>query len=226
MPRREPIPADDADGAGRIQTVTDNLVDAARDDGAGAWQTALAVILPYIRGTLMVAGLFRLIDSIKAFPDRRSNRLILHILVVVLAVLVLGPFLWLLRVSFAKSTAASGHEGRAQPPGPTDRFLGKSRPWPKLQAAAPAPGTDLHFVACWLLHPTRSGHSLSRSNASTRGGHCCNGYSMTSSARASSAGGTVTPSTFAVRRLTTSEYFVGCCTGRSAGLVPCRMRST
>lgn len=119
MPRREPIPADDADGAGRIQTVTDNLVDAARDDGAGAWQTALAVILPYIRGTLMVAGLFRLIDSIKAFPDRRSNRLILHILVVVLAVLVLGPFLWLLRVSFAKSTAASGHEEETPSSGPS-----------------------------------------------------------------------------------------------------------
>jgi multiple sugar transport system permease protein len=51
-----------------LQTVPEELVDAARVDGAGSWQTVLQVILPYIRGTLMVAGLFRLIDSIKAFP--------------------------------------------------------------------------------------------------------------------------------------------------------------
>jgi multiple sugar transport system permease protein len=51
-----------------LQTVPEELVDAARVDGAGSWQTLLHVILPYIRGTLMVAGLFRLIDSIKAFP--------------------------------------------------------------------------------------------------------------------------------------------------------------
>ena len=51
-----------------LQTLPDELVDAARVDGAGAWQTALHIIFPFIRGTLMVAGLFRLIDSIKAFP--------------------------------------------------------------------------------------------------------------------------------------------------------------
>jgi multiple sugar transport system permease protein len=51
-----------------LQTVPEELIDAARVDGAGAWQTALHVILPFIRGTLMVAGLFRLIYSIKAFP--------------------------------------------------------------------------------------------------------------------------------------------------------------
>ena len=51
-----------------LQTVPEELVDAARVDGAGAWQTTWNVLLPYIRGTLMVAGLFRLIDSIKAFP--------------------------------------------------------------------------------------------------------------------------------------------------------------
>jgi len=51
-----------------LQTVPEELVDAARVDGANSWQTTINVLLPYIRGTLMVAGLFRLIDSIKAFP--------------------------------------------------------------------------------------------------------------------------------------------------------------
>ena len=51
-----------------LQTVREDLLDAARVDGAGRTQTTLHIILPFIRGTLMVAGLFRLIDSIKAFP--------------------------------------------------------------------------------------------------------------------------------------------------------------
>jgi multiple sugar transport system permease protein len=51
-----------------LQTLPDELLDAARVDGAGRLQTTIYVVLPYIRGTLMVAGLFRLIDSIKAFP--------------------------------------------------------------------------------------------------------------------------------------------------------------
>ena len=51
-----------------LQTLPEELVDAARVDGAGWAQTLLYIILPFIRGTLMVAGLFRLIDSIKAFP--------------------------------------------------------------------------------------------------------------------------------------------------------------
>src|SRR5262245_26034848 len=51
-------------------------------------------------------------------------------------------------------------------------------------------------------------------------------HSITSSARASSAGGTVRPSAFAVLRLMLSSYLVGACTGRSAGFSPLRMRST
>ena len=43
------------------------------------------------------------------------------------------------------------------------------------------------------------------------------GYSITSSARASSVGGTSMPSVFAVLRLIKSSYFTGACTGRSAG---------
>jgi hypothetical protein len=48
--------------------------------------------------------------------------------------------------------------------------------------------------------------------------------SMTSSARASSAGGTSEPSAVAVLRLNTSSYSVGACTGRSAGFSPFMMR--
>ena len=51
-------------------------------------------------------------------------------------------------------------------------------------------------------------------------------YSITSSAMASSDGGTVRPKAFAVFRLMASSYLVGACTGRSAGLSPLRMRST
>ena len=51
-------------------------------------------------------------------------------------------------------------------------------------------------------------------------------YSMTSSARASSACGTGMPSALAVLRLIVSSNLVGACTGRSAGFSPLRMRST
>jgi hypothetical protein len=51
-------------------------------------------------------------------------------------------------------------------------------------------------------------------------------HSITSSARASSVGGTLRPSALAVLRLRTSPYLVGACTGRSAGFSPLRMRST
>ena len=51
-------------------------------------------------------------------------------------------------------------------------------------------------------------------------------YSITSSARARSDGGTLRPSALAVLRLMTSSYLVGACTGRSAGFSPLRMRST
>lgn len=51
-------------------------------------------------------------------------------------------------------------------------------------------------------------------------------HSITSSARASSAGGTVRPRALAVLRLMASSYLVGACTGMSAGFSPLRMRST
>src|SRR5262245_4468023 len=51
-------------------------------------------------------------------------------------------------------------------------------------------------------------------------------HSITSSARASNVGGTSRASAFAALRLIASSYFVGACTGRSAGFAPLRMRST
>jgi hypothetical protein len=51
-------------------------------------------------------------------------------------------------------------------------------------------------------------------------------YSMTSSARASSEGGTVRFSDFAVLRLMLRSNLLGCSIGRSAGLAPRKIRST
>jgi len=51
-------------------------------------------------------------------------------------------------------------------------------------------------------------------------------YSITSSACASSVGGTVTPAILAVLRLITSSYFVGSWIGRSATFAPLIIRST
>ena len=51
-------------------------------------------------------------------------------------------------------------------------------------------------------------------------------YSITSSAPASSVGGTVRPSALAALRLMTSSNLVGCWTGKSAGWAPLRILCT
>jgi ABC-type sugar transport system permease subunit len=51
-----------------LQMVPKEPQEAARIDGAGPVQLFRHVRLPFIRGTLVVAALFRLIDSIKAIP--------------------------------------------------------------------------------------------------------------------------------------------------------------
>src|SRR5262245_42126919 len=51
-------------------------------------------------------------------------------------------------------------------------------------------------------------------------------YSITSSTRAYTVAGMSRPSDLAVLRLRTTWYFVGACTGRSAGFSPLRTRST
>ena len=51
-----------------LQMLPQELLDAAKVDGASPWQLTWHVTLPFLQGVLLVAGLFRLIDSIKAFP--------------------------------------------------------------------------------------------------------------------------------------------------------------
>ena len=51
-----------------LQMMPQELIDAAKGDGASPWQLTRYITLPFIKGVLLVAGLFRLIDSIKAFP--------------------------------------------------------------------------------------------------------------------------------------------------------------
>lgn len=51
-----------------LQMVPESPLEAARIDGANAWDTFWHVRLPFIAPTLVVAGLFMLIDSVKAFP--------------------------------------------------------------------------------------------------------------------------------------------------------------
>lgn len=51
-----------------LQMVPESPVEAARIDGASRWQIFWHVRLPFIAPTLVVAGLFILIDSVKAFP--------------------------------------------------------------------------------------------------------------------------------------------------------------
>src|SRR4029077_20695498 len=72
----------------------------------------------------------------------------------------------------------------------------------------------------------RAHHYRPRSRAAKSRDERAPFHSITSSARASSDGGTMRPSIFAVLRLIVSTYFVGACTGKSAGLSPFRMRST
>jgi multiple sugar transport system permease protein len=51
-----------------LQMMPEEPLEAARIDGASAWQLFLWVVLPLLRPTIVVAALFRLVDSIKAFP--------------------------------------------------------------------------------------------------------------------------------------------------------------
>jgi multiple sugar transport system permease protein len=51
-----------------LQMVPREPIEAAEIDGASRWQLFWYVRLPFIRQTLAVTALFRLIDSIKAFP--------------------------------------------------------------------------------------------------------------------------------------------------------------
>ncbi|MBL8697822.1 MAG: sugar ABC transporter permease [Alphaproteobacteria bacterium] len=51
-----------------LQMIPESPVEAAKIDGANDWQVFRHITFPFIQQTLLVAALFRLIDSIKAFP--------------------------------------------------------------------------------------------------------------------------------------------------------------
>jgi multiple sugar transport system permease protein len=51
-----------------LQMIPEEPLEAAKIDGANALQTFWYVTLPFIRPAIVVAALFRLIDSVKAFP--------------------------------------------------------------------------------------------------------------------------------------------------------------
>jgi multiple sugar transport system permease protein len=51
-----------------LQMLPDEPLEAARLDGASRWQAFRYITLPLLKPAIVVATLFRLIDSVKAFP--------------------------------------------------------------------------------------------------------------------------------------------------------------
>ena len=51
-----------------LQMLPEEPLEAAKIDGASRWQVFFHIMLPLLRPAILVAGLFRLIDSVKAFP--------------------------------------------------------------------------------------------------------------------------------------------------------------
>lgn len=51
-----------------LQMMPEEYIEAAKIDGANLWQMTWYVTMPYLKGVMIVAALFRLVDSIKAFP--------------------------------------------------------------------------------------------------------------------------------------------------------------
>jgi multiple sugar transport system permease protein len=51
-----------------LQMMADRPLEAARIDGAGTWQVFWHVVLPLLRPAIVVTALFRVIESVRAFP--------------------------------------------------------------------------------------------------------------------------------------------------------------
>src|SRR6478752_5803209 len=95
-----------------------------------------------------------------------------------------------------------------------------------------------HAIAVYASHPlspVATQHSLPSGRYSLLGpdfhrqdrtSFAWRTYSITSSARSKKDSGIVKPSAFAVLRLTTRSNLTGCSTGKSAGLVPCKILCT
>src|SRR5215472_9905024 len=104
---------------------------------------------------------------------------------------------------------------------PVDLIFAECRLIP-FEAKAPQPTPDVHHRALTLAvdaaHPLallRARHQRPRCRAAKQRDELAPPHSITSSARASSVGGTSRPSALAVLRLITSSYLVGASTGRS-----------
>jgi len=83
-----------------------------------------------------------------------------------------------------------------------------------------------HRDAAHPLTLLRMGHQRPRCRSSEQADEPAPSHSITSSARASSVGGTIIPSAFAVFKLITSSNLISCSTGRSAGFAPLTILST
>src|SRR5262249_8294734 len=101
-----------------------------------------------------------------------------------------------------------------------------------LQALAESAHTILERVRCGVEKPDHWHHRLLRARrkrprsraAEQRDEVAPPDHSITSSARASSVGGTSRPSALAVCMLMTNSNLVDCTIGRSAGFAPLRIR--
>ena len=51
-----------------LQMLPEEPLEAARMDGAGSWQVFRHIVLPLLRPAIIVTALFRVIESVKAFP--------------------------------------------------------------------------------------------------------------------------------------------------------------
>jgi hypothetical protein len=96
-------------------------------------------------------------------------------------------------------------------------------PWRLLPKDLPPWGTIYRWFAAWRDRRARDQpRPQARQEISSE---VPGGQSISSSARARMAGGTVRPSALAVFRLIMNSNFVACWTGKSAGFAPLRMRS-
>jgi hypothetical protein len=104
----------------------------------------------------------------------------------------------------------------------TESLHKSGSPWdPGRSVRAQEPdGRQLH----WLLR--LSGERRGEDSDRTSHERAPTSHSITSSARANTAGGMVRPSALAVFMLMISSNFVGCSMGRVAGFAPLRIRST
>ena len=94
--------------------------------------------------------------------------------------------------------------------------------WLSAEGVAP-PKTPMvgNLPACCAF--AASGHTAAEPPSSVMNWRRAD-HSITSSARPISGNGIVTPSVFAVLRLTSNSILVTCCTGRSAGFSPLNIR--